>query len=209
MGIKVFRNCSSPALAAMFVSFSCLGAAAAKGEEGSAVAAPSNASLPAYPLKLSANHRYLVDQQNKPFLIAGDSPQGLMGRLSEEEADRYFADRQAHGFNTAGWIDVSCAGRDFPDNKTGSTPDGILPFTGYVAGGTDFTHYDLSKPNETYFVRLDHMVQLAGKHGILVFIDPIETIGWLPTLRNNGLSAAFAYGQYLAVAIRAFPTWPG
>jgi hypothetical protein len=34
--------------------------------------------------------------------------------LSEQEADDYFADRQAQGFNTMGWIDVACAGRDYP-----------------------------------------------------------------------------------------------
>src|SRR5208283_5223946 len=70
---------------------------------------------PAFPLQLSANHRYLVDQNNLPFLMVGDSPQGLMGRLTEKQIDEYFADREAHGFNTAGWIDVACAGQDFPD----------------------------------------------------------------------------------------------
>jgi len=155
------------------------------------------ASMPAFPLKLSANHRYLVDQNNKPFLIVGDSPQGLMGRLSPAEVEKYFADRQAHGFNTAGWVDVACAGKDFPDNITAGTYDGILPFAGYVAGGTDFTHYDLTKPNEAYFARLDLAVESAARHGILIFIDPAETIGWLSTLRNNGLDAAYAYGQYL------------
>jgi hypothetical protein len=128
-----------------------------------------------------------------------------MGRLTERQADQYFADRQAHGFNTAGWIDVACAGRDFPDNKTGGTVDGILPFTGYLAGGNNFEYYDLSKPNEAYFARLDYVVKSAAKHGILVFIDPVETIGWLPTLRNNGIDAAFAYGRYLGRRYKDYP----
>ncbi len=121
-----------------------------------APAAPSasSASAPAYPLKVSGNGRYLVDQNNIPFLIAGDSPQGLIYRLSEAQADSYFADRQAHGFNTVGWIDMTCAGDDYPDNKEGATYDGIRPFTGFVSGGTDFKHYDLSKPNEAYFTPL-------------------------------------------------------
>jgi hypothetical protein len=187
----------------------------------------SGASLPAYPLKLSANHRYLVDQQDKPFLIVGDSPQGLVCMLSEADAERYFADRQAHGFNTAGWIDAACAGSDFPENKTGATYDGILPFTGFVEGRTDYgallsdndllpftrfaaeemnyTDYDLSKPNEAYFARLDHMVQIAAKHGIWVFIDPAETNGWLQTLRNKGLAAAYSYGQYLGRRYKRYP----
>lgn len=153
--------------------------------------------LPDYPLKLSANHRYLVDQSNKPFLMVGDTPQGLMGRLSEVEAEKYFADRQAHGFNTAGWVDAVCAGHDFPDIAVGATYDGILPFTGFVSGGKDYKHYDLLKPSEAYFTRLDHVIEIAAKHGILVFIDPMETIGWLDTLRNNGLASSYSYGQYL------------
>ena len=164
----------------------------------------SSASVGAYPLKVSANHRYLVDQNNTPFLIVGDSPQGLISRLTEEEADSYFADRQAHGFNAMGWIDAVCAGRDFSNNKDGSTIDGIRPFTGYVAGGADYAHYDLTKPNEAYFTRLDHIIKLAAKHNILVFIDPMETSGWLPTLRNNGLTAAYSYGQYLGNRYKDF-----
>jgi hypothetical protein len=168
---------------------------------------PANSSVakPAvYPLKISDNHRYLVDQEGTPFLIVGDTPQGLMGRLSEEEAEFYFADREAHGFNTLGWIDVACAGNDYPTNTYGATPDGIRPFMGFVGNGTDFKNYDLSKPNEAYFVRLDHMIQLATKHHLAVFLDPIETIGWLPTLRNNGVKAAYAYGQYLGSRYRSF-----
>jgi len=212
---------------AVLISLIYPGLVEARGGEGALAAQAPGATLPAYPLKLSANHRYLLDQENKPFLIVGDSPQGLMGRLSEADAEKYFADRQAHGFNTAGWIDVACAGSDFPDNKTAATPDGILPFTGFVAGGTDlrtganydgvlpfpgskagsmdYTHYDLSKPNEAYFTRLDHMIQIAAKHGILVFINPAETNGWLQTLRNNGLVAAYAYGQYLGRRYKRFP----
>jgi hypothetical protein len=160
--------------------------------------APSpSATSPVYPVKVSANHRYLVDQNGTPFLIVGDSPQGLISRLTEKEIDDFFADRQAHGFNTMGWVDVLCGGRDFITNIYATTPDGIRPFTGFLPGGADHTYYDLSKPNEAYFQRLDHIVELGAKHNILLFIDPIETAGWLQTLRNNGLAAANAYGQYL------------
>lgn len=48
------------------------------------------------------------------------------------------------------------------------------------------------------------MIQLAAKHQLAVFLDPIETIGWLPTLRNNGLNTAYAYGQYLGNGYRGF-----
>jgi hypothetical protein len=167
-------------------------------------AGAQSAGAPVYPLKLSENHRYLIDQNGTPFLMVGDTPQGLMGRLTEQDAEYYFADREAHGFNTLGWIDVACAGNDYPTNKDAVTPDGIKPFTAYVAGGADYTHYDLSKPNEAYFVRLDHILQLATNHHLFVFLDPIETIGWLPALRNNGMKAAYAYGQFIGSRYKRF-----
>ena len=160
-------------------------------------AAPSAARPPAFPLKVSQNHRYLVDENGTPFLIVGDSPQEIMSRLTEKEAEFYFADREAHGFNTLGWIDAACAGQDNPTNPLAATPDGIRPFTAFLSGGNDYRYYDLSKPNEAYFVRLDHMVQMAMNHHLAVFIDPIETILWLPTLRNNGVKGAYEYGQFL------------
>ncbi len=202
---RVLPNYSHLKLPAMIMASTLLGFIVIRAQESTTSTKLSRTSVHAYPVKLSANRRYLVDQNNKPFLIVGDSPQGLISQLSEAQAESYFADRQQRGFNTAGWIDVACAGHDFPANNDGANHDGVRPFTGFVPGGTDYAHYDLSKPNEVYFTRLDHIVRLAGKHGILVFIDPMETIGWLNTLRNNGLDAAYAYGQYLGRRYKSFP----
>jgi hypothetical protein len=161
-------------------------------------------TVPSFPLRVSANHRYLTDQSGIPFLIVGDSPQGLISRLSEKEAEEYFADREAHGFNTLGWMNVLCAGSDYPTNILATTPDGIRPFTRFLFGGSDYRYYDLRQPNEAYFVRLDHLIQLATNHHLAVFLDPIETIGWLPTLRKNGLDASFVYGEFLGRRYRRF-----
>ena len=209
MKVWALRNCALRMLFVAIVPVIGLGAYVVQAEAGMAPAQSSGVSMAAYPLKLSANHRYLVDRKGKPFLIVGDSPQDMMSRLTEKEVDSYFADRQAHGFNTMGWIDVTCAGKDSPDNKDSRTVDGILPFTGFVPGGTSYEYYDLSKPNEAYFARLDHIVMLAKKHGILVFLNPMETNGWLPTLRNNGLTSAYSFGQYLGNRYKGLQTWPG
>jgi len=162
----------------------------------------AGAAGPVYPVKVSANKRYLVDQNNAPFLITGDSPQGLMVDLSPAQADSYFANRQAHGFNTV-WINLVCnsytGGR--PD---GSAYDGMLPFTGYLPGGKDLAHYDLSKPNEAFFARCDEMLTLAAKHNLLVFLDPIETGGWLTTMVNNGPKACQDFGKYLGNRYKNF-----
>lgn len=209
MKIRLLVSYSNLILFAMLMTSGGQGSVPAEAQLSAAPPRFSKATVPAYPLKLSSNRRYLVDQKNRPFLIVGDSPQGLICQLSEAQAERYFADRQAHGFNTAGWIDVACAGRDFPADKDGLDYDGVRPFTGFIPGGADYTHYDLSKPNEAYFARLDRIIKLAERHDILVFIDPMETIGWLQTLRNNGPAVAYGYGQYLGRRYKNFPnvTW--
>jgi hypothetical protein len=158
-----------------------------------------------YPMRVSANGRYLVDRDGAPFLITGDSPQSIMTLLTLKQAAHYFSVREKQGFNTAGWIDAICAGPDCALSKDASTVNGIRPFTGYVGGGNDYEHYDLSKPNEDYFKQLDAVVALAAEHGFLVLLNPCAANGWLPTLRNNGVAAAYAYGQYLGKRYRKYP----
>jgi hypothetical protein len=152
-----------------------------------------DASAAAYPVKVGPTGRYLVDQNGRPFLMAGDAPQSLIVNLSETDADFYFADRQAHGFNTV-WINLLCdtytGGR-----SDGTTYDGIGPFT--TAG-------DLSTPNEAYFARVDDMIRLAAKYGLMVMLDPAETGGWLGVLDSNGVTKDRAYGQYLGNRYKSF-----
>jgi hypothetical protein len=59
----------------------------------------SSSAAPGYPIKKSPNNHYLVDQNNIPFLIVGDSPQALIVNLTEAEASAFFVDRAA---NTVG-----------------------------------------------------------------------------------------------------------
>ncbi len=136
--------------------------------------------------------------------MVGDGPHAMITMLSTADAASYFDDRQAHGLN-ATWVNVLVAGPHYyysPDD--GSTYDGIRPFSGHVPGGTDTAHYDLTKPNEAYFARVDQVLTLAANHGMVVFLDPIETGQWVPTLRNNGVAAATAYGQYLGNRYKHF-----
>src|SRR5437763_12331262 len=111
------------------------------------------AAGPAYPFSIGPTHRYLVDRRGRPFLIVGDSPQSLIVNLSEPDADRFFADRQAAGFNAV-WINLLC--QTYTGGRAdGTTYDGIAPFT---APG------NLSTPNPRNFERVDAMSRLAAKH---------------------------------------------
>jgi hypothetical protein len=148
----------------------------------------SSPSGPVYPLKASGNNRYLVDQNNTPFLMVGDSPQFLISNLSQKEAAAFMANRRSYGINTL-WINLFCICKD------AKTFDGIVPFL--VPG-------DIATPNPAYFQRVDDMLRIAADHGMVVLLDPIETISWLDVLRNNGKSKAFEYGQYLGDRYKDF-----
>src|ERR1039457_2631773 len=116
---------------------------------------PAKAS---YPLKISgANPRMLVDQNNAPFLMVGDSPHSLLANLTAPEAKFYMADRAARGFNTV-WIDLLSVG------YTGGRPDssllnGTKPFTSTIPGTSS---YDLTTPNEAYFAYVDEGITMAA-----------------------------------------------
>jgi hypothetical protein len=122
-----------------------------------------------------------------------------MVNVSDADAEMYFADRQAHGFNTV-WINLLCTtytgGR--PD---GSTFDGVVPFTDTIP----FTSsYDLGTPNEAYFAHVDRILRLAEGHGLQVLLDPIETGGWLETMLVNGATRCRDYGRYLGNRYKDF-----
>jgi hypothetical protein len=149
---------------------------------------------PSYPLRVSANHRYLVDSNGVPFLVVGDSPQTLTVNMSMEDAAGYLANRKRYGINSL-WINILC---NWPKicRENGAAVDGVVPF---------LTEGDLSTPNPQYFSRVDDIIRLAGSNGMVVFLDPIETSGWLSILRTNGLGKAFAYGRFLGSRYVDFP----
>ena len=151
-------------------------------------------AAPAYPLRVSADHRYLVDSNGVPFLIVGDSPQTLTVNASPADAASYMADRKRYGINSL-WINLLC---NWPKicRENGATFDGINPF---------LSEDDLSTPNPKYFPRVDEIIRLAAASEMAVFLDPIETSGWLGVLRANGLDKAFAYGRFLGSRYKGFP----
>ena len=58
-----------------------------------------------------------------------------MGRLTERDAEYYFANREAHGFNTLGWINVKCAGNDYPVPRQNSNTLRIMRLERVNRGG--------------------------------------------------------------------------
>jgi hypothetical protein len=160
------------------------------------VRTPAKTSSPVYPLKIGPTRRYLVDQRGVPFMIIGDSPQALIVNLSAAGAEEFLANRRAAGFNSM-WVNLLCivCSSYAGGRADGTTYDGIPPFK---------TPGDFSTPNEAYFARVDRMIGLAEKYGIVLFLNPIETAGWLEILRSNGVERSYAYGRYLGERYRRF-----
>ena len=147
----------------------------------------------AFPLKVSLDNRYLIDQNDDPFLLIGDAPQALMVNASLKEARLLLADRASRGFNTV-WIMLLC--NDYSGGRAdSSTYDGLKPFT---------RTGDLSTPDEAYFSRCDEVLRAAASEGLLVLLDPIDTGGFLEMMRANGETKCRDYGRFLGDRYKGF-----
>src|SRR5262249_16253374 len=106
--------------------------------------------------------------------------------LSPQDAKFFISRRSGYGIDAL-WINLLCDSYT-ACNDDGTTFDGIAPFT---------TQGDLSTPNPVYFDRAAKILDIAAQFGMVVLLDPIETGGWLGILNDNGVSKAYAYGQFL------------
>jgi hypothetical protein len=114
--------------------------------------ANSGSAAYVYPLKVSSNKRYLVDQNNKPFFIAADTAWSLLTELSVADANKYIDLRKAQGFNTIQTVVVAYA-------RTESGPHGS-PFQGS----------DMTRPNESYFAAVDQILDHAKSQGMIMYV---------------------------------------
>jgi hypothetical protein len=148
-----------------------------------------------YPLKVGPTRRYLVDQENKPFLIHGDAAWSLISGTTKTEAERYLRDRAAKGFNI---LMVNLVEHKFkgPRNR-----DGEAPFT---------TPGDFATPNEKYFAHADWVIRKAGEYGMVVLLAPCYLgykgldEGWYDEVLVNGVEKLRNYGRFVGIRYRGF-----
>ena len=144
-----------------------------------------------YPLKGSADRRYLVDAAGNPFFMIGASPQNMVEKLLTPDASDLLYNCRTNGFNSI-WI-FALAGPDQGAHTDGELQDGTLPFT----SGTKPDSYDLSTPNEAYFSHVDLIVTMAATNGLNCLLHTLDVPSWLTGLKANGTNKCFAFGQYL------------
>lgn len=148
--------------------------AACSADEQAARPLPRKVSEPGTPVAArrfvrAVEGRYFVDQDGDPILVRGDSPWALLTQASTEEMSTYLATRAQQGFNMMllSLIGNETNGAPYNDCRT---HDGVYPFV----GGASAT--DLSRLNEPYWQRLDHLVAEAENNGITLLLYPLD--GW-------------------------------
>ena len=134
-------------------------------------------------LRVSSNHRYLVQADGRPFFYLGDTAWELFHRLNREEADRYLENRARNGFTVIQAVVLA----ELDGLKT-PNPYGDVPFL------TD----DPSRPKEKYFQHVDYVVNKAASLGL--FIGMLPT--WGDKVGHHGKhflneDNARAYGRFI------------
>ena len=197
-------------LCSLFALAGCRGRGSSSGSPSISGAGGNNRS-PAYPLKVSTNKRYLVDQNGIPTLVIGDGGCCELSQLGSSDWDFYITDRASKGMNAV-WAFVLC-GSVNKDGTNGcrsdlSTYDGIKPFT----SGTDQTNYDVSTPNPTYWARVDSYIEDAATRGVQVLFLTWDAAGLMPLATFNGNTKMFNFGVFLGNRYKNFPNiiwWTG
>jgi Protein of unknown function (DUF4038)/Putative collagen-binding domain of a collagenase len=167
-----------------------------------------------FPVKVSSDSRYLVDQNNKPFPILGRTAWFIISQ-PVSGYQTFLENSLSHGYNS---IEMSVIGHDSRANHPPFNGNGDMPFLKQLDGsdwkgslvyGTINTEApDLTSPNEKYWSFVDAFLAHCESKGILVFLFPgyvgyVGTDqGWMEELIANGPAKSEAYGAWIAKRYR-------
>lgn len=111
------------------------------------------AKLPAQPLSVSQDQKYLLKKDGKPFFWLVDTAWELFHRLYLQEADRYLQDRASKGFTVIQAVVLAELNGLNDPNSYGEVP---------------LISNDPNKPTEKYFKHVDYIVNKAASLGLTI-----------------------------------------
>ena len=175
-----------------------------------ALATFAASAAPSFPVKYSANQRYLVDQNDVPFPILGRTAWFVLSLPSNDY--RAFVDNTAaHGYNA---IELHVINHDPRGNHPPYNGNGDAPFRKRLDGSgwngslvyrnIDAEAPDLTTPNDPYWVHVDEFLAYCEGSGLLVFLFPAyvgardSDQGWMRELLANGTARAQQFGAWIA-----------
>ena len=117
-----------------------------------------------YPLEVSDNGRYVVDQRGRPWRVQADAGWLLSAVATPAQVDEYLTARRAQGFNSfylaamvhPGGYDAAPGA---PNNAAGDPP---------FSSPGDFSTAGTTLASERYWAWIDSIVEKAAMHGMVV-----------------------------------------
>ncbi|MGQ9731559.1 MAG: apiosidase-like domain-containing protein, partial [Candidatus Zipacnadales bacterium] len=141
-------------------------------------------------LRVSENHRYLVDQDGRPWLWIGDTGWSLFHSLTAEEAEMYLENRRQKGFTL-----IQCILAHYW---------GSVPAHGIAETESPWLDNNPATPNPTFFEHVDRVLQIAQQKGLVLGLLPAW--GDLVVSRKVLTTAnARAYGKWLGTRYKDSP----
>jgi len=150
-----------------------------------------------FPLRISANHRYLEGQDGTPFFLNIDAAWSMVAQLTYAQANTYLTDRANRKFSG---VLVNLIEHQFSNNAPNNIYN-VAPFTGAT----------FSTPNEPYFVLADSMIARANALGLLVILDAsylgynCGTEGWCAEVKAASAATMKGWGQYVGNRYKNYP----
>jgi hypothetical protein len=142
--------------------------------------------MPLPRVTVSKNRRFLATEAGEPFFWLGDTAWELFHRLTREEAERYFDNRQEKGINVVQAVALA-------------ELDGIRTPNRY--GHRALIDNDPTRPDPAYFSLVDAAIRMAEERGIYIGLlptwgDKVAALwGEGPVIFNP--ENAYTYGHFL------------
>ena len=182
VAIAVVASCSSPRTMTIVPSPTQLGtgttttftmASGAPADWGLSDVPDHVARATHFPVRISANHRYLVDADGVPWRIQADSAWLMSSEATPEEVDEYLRTRSAQGFNAFYLMAMVHAGeyedaKHAPNNRRGDPP---------LARPDEYSSAAASAASRRYWSWVDDIIIKAGRHGMAVILA-YNYLGW-------------------------------
>ena len=146
----------------------------------------AGAAEPVYPVKVSPNGRYFVDQKGRPVFWLGTTQWQLFRDNTLEEAGTIIANVKGKGL---AFIQVMLAG----------VGDGTRP---NVSGEKPWVNDDPLTPNEAYFKNVDAVLESARKHNVVISLTLYHQ-RWRKLIMEKN---ARAWAKWLAARYKDVPT---
>lgn len=132
----------------------------------------SNQLIKNGPLKMSKDHRSVVQHSGKSFLVIADTPWAISFRATKEQVETYANDRHEKGFNTALMMTLQ------PDTKA-KGPNERNTEQGFKRAFEDLSDGHINQINIEYFQYYDGIVQTLLNHEIVSVFQPVfHGYGW-------------------------------